>query len=77
MSSSDDVPAIELTDDRETVIEKIQQYAYSGGQSSVDAHREYGGDPDIDVAHHSSITSSSRTIRSSSNSPRSIGPVSC
>jgi tryptophanyl-tRNA synthetase len=51
MSSFDDVPAIELTDDRETVTEKIQQYAYSGGQSSVDAHRERGGDPDVDVAY--------------------------
>jgi len=51
MSSFDDVPAIELTDDRETVTEKIQQYAYSGGQSSVDAHRESGGDPDVDVAY--------------------------
>lgn len=51
MSSSDDAPSIGLSDDRETVFEKIQQYAYSGGQSSVEAHREEGGDPTVDVAY--------------------------
>ncbi|WP_135829611.1 tryptophan--tRNA ligase [Halorussus halobius] len=51
MSSSDDVPAINLTDDRETVERKVQQYAYSGGRSSVEAHREHGGDPEADVAY--------------------------
>ncbi|MFC6731393.1 MULTISPECIES: tryptophan--tRNA ligase [unclassified Haladaptatus] len=50
MSSSDDAPSIRLTDDRETVTEKLQQYAFSGGQSSLDAHREQGGNPEIDVA---------------------------
>jgi tryptophanyl-tRNA synthetase len=51
MSSSDDAPAIYLTDDRETVEEKIQTHAYSGGKSSLDAHREHGGDPEVDVAY--------------------------
>jgi len=51
MSSSDDAPAIELTDDRETVREKVMQYAYSGGRADVDAHRENGGDPEVDVAY--------------------------
>ena len=51
MSSSDDAPAIELTDDRELVREKVMQYAYSGGKADVDAHREHGGDPEVDVAY--------------------------
>jgi tryptophanyl-tRNA synthetase len=51
MSSSDEAPAIYLTDDRETVEEKVQTHAYSGGKSSLDAHREHGGDPEIDVAY--------------------------
>lgn len=51
MSSSDDAPSIRLTDDRETVFEKIRQYGYSGGQSSVEAHREQGGDPTVDVPY--------------------------
>jgi tryptophanyl-tRNA synthetase len=50
MSSSDDAPAIHLTDDRDTVFEKIRTYAYSGGQSSVAEHRERGGDPEVDVS---------------------------
>lgn len=51
MSSSDDAPSILLSDDRETVVEKIHKHAYSGGQTSVDAHRELGGDPEIDVSY--------------------------
>ncbi|MFC4450812.1 tryptophan--tRNA ligase [Halorussus aquaticus] len=51
MSSSDEAPAIYLTDDRETVEEKVQTHAYSGGESSLDAHREHGGDPEVDVAY--------------------------
>ena len=49
MSSSDDAPAIHLTDDRATVREKMGG-AYSGGRTSLDAHREHGGDPEVDVA---------------------------
>ncbi|WP_233554022.1 tryptophan--tRNA ligase [Halococcus sp. IIIV-5B] len=49
MSSSDDSPTIQLTDDRETVHEKLKR-AYSGGQGSIEAHREQGGDPEIDAA---------------------------
>ena len=51
MSSSSDVPGIQLTDDRETVEAKVQTHAYSGGRSSLDAHREHGGDPEVDVAY--------------------------
>jgi len=51
MSSSDDAPSIRLTDDRETVDRKIRKHAYSGGRESLEAHRERGGDPDVDVAY--------------------------
>ena len=49
MSASDDAPTIYLTDDRETVHEKLGR-AYSGGRTDVEAHREHGGDPEVDVA---------------------------
>lgn len=48
MSSSGD-ETIALTDDRATVRDALAD-AYSGGQSSIDAHREHGGDPSQDVA---------------------------
>jgi len=51
MSSSGDDPTIDLSDDRETIREKIDRYAYSGGRESLDAHREHGGDPEVDVAY--------------------------
>ncbi len=51
MSSSDDAPSILLTDDRETVREKVMHYAHSGGRVDVDEHREHGGDPEVDVAY--------------------------
>lgn len=48
MSSSEGV-SIRLTDDADTVRQKIRKHAYTGGQSSVEEHREKGGDPDVDV----------------------------
>ncbi|WP_232703474.1 tryptophan--tRNA ligase [Halobacterium wangiae] len=48
MSSSEGV-AVRLTDDPDTVRRKIRKHAYTGGQSSVEAHREKGGDPEVDV----------------------------
>ncbi|WP_436929881.1 tryptophan--tRNA ligase [Halosimplex halobium] len=51
MSSSSDAPAIELTDDRETVRSKIMEHAHSGGRVDIDEHREHGGDPSVDVAY--------------------------
>ena len=49
MSSSDDAPSIELTDDRETVARTIREHAYTGGRATVADHRERGGDPSVDV----------------------------
>lgn len=51
MSSSDDAPSILLSDDREAVFSKIRMHAYSGGQSSTEAHRERGGNPEVDVSY--------------------------
>ncbi|MFC3477961.1 tryptophan--tRNA ligase [Halobacterium litoreum] len=48
MSSSEGV-SIRLTDDADTVREKIRKHAFTGGQSSVEEHREQGGDPEVDV----------------------------
>ena len=49
MSSSDDAPSIELTDDPDTVAETIRTHAYTGGRATLEEHRERGGDPTVDV----------------------------
>jgi tryptophanyl-tRNA synthetase len=51
MSSSDDAPAIHLTDGPDDVAATVREHAYSGGRSSVAAHRREGGDPTVDVAY--------------------------
>ena len=50
MSSSKPNTTIFLTDDLKTIEKKIKS-AFSGGKSTVEEHRQYGGDPDIDVAY--------------------------
>lgn len=50
MSSSSPESAIYLDDDPNTVEKKIMKYAFSGGQSTVELQRKYGGNPDVDVA---------------------------
>lgn len=50
MSSSDNAPSILLSDDRETVFDKIRTHAYSGGQTSLEEYREQGGGPEVDVS---------------------------
>ncbi|SDR26762.1 tryptophan--tRNA ligase [Natronobacterium texcoconense] len=49
MSSSGDVPSIELTADPETVATTIRKHAYTGGRATLEEHREHGGDPTVDV----------------------------
>ncbi|UVE52500.1 tryptophan--tRNA ligase (plasmid) [Haloferax larsenii] len=51
MSSSGGSASIRLSDDRETVFEKIRTHAYSGGRRSVESHRKHGGDPEVDVPY--------------------------
>lgn len=50
MSASDDTSAIFLDDTPKKIAKKINKYAFSGGQTSVEEHRRLGGNPDIDVA---------------------------
>ncbi len=50
-SSSGDNATVFTTDDPKTVKNKINKYAFSGGQVTVEEHRRLGGNPDIDVAY--------------------------
>jgi tryptophanyl-tRNA synthetase len=49
MSASQPETAIYLTDDPKTVRFKVNRYAFSGGQPTVELHRKLGGNPEIDV----------------------------
>lgn len=51
MSSSDPNSHISLLDDPKTVKIKINKYAFSGGQPTVEEHRKLGGNPEIDVSY--------------------------
>ena len=51
MSSSDETSFIALTDDPKTIKNKVNKYAFSGGQVTVEDHRKLGGNPDIDVSY--------------------------
>ena len=50
MSSSDNSQTIYVTDSPNTVTNKINKFAYSGGQATIEEHRQKGGNPDIDVS---------------------------
>ncbi len=50
MSTSKPQGAIFLDDSPEQVKEKVMKYAFSGGQPTIEMHRKYGGNPDIDVS---------------------------
>jgi tryptophanyl-tRNA synthetase len=51
MSASSPDSAVWLTDDEKAVKRKINKYAFSGGQTTVEEHRKSGGNPDIDVSY--------------------------
>ena len=51
MSASDDLSAIFMTDTPKQIQKKINKYAFSGGQISIEEHRRLGGNPDVDVAY--------------------------
>jgi len=51
MSASEENTAVYTTDDAKTIKNKINKYAFSGGQATVEEHRKKGGNPDIDVAY--------------------------
>jgi len=50
MSSSDPTSFIALTDSPEEVKRKINKYAFSGGQATIEEHRKLGGNPDVDIS---------------------------
>lgn len=49
MSSSGD-GVVFLSDSPEEVKKKINKYAFSGGQATIEEHRKLGGNPDVDVS---------------------------
>lgn len=50
MSASDPNSTIYTTDLPKVVKKKVNKYAFSGGQPTVEEHRKLGGNPDIDVS---------------------------
>lgn len=50
MSASDHNSYIALTDTPKQAAKKINKYAFSGGQATVEEHRAKGGNPDVDVS---------------------------
>ncbi len=51
MSSSETVSAVYTTDTPADVKKKIMKYAFSGGRATIEEHRKYGGNPDIDISY--------------------------
>ncbi|RAL01812.1 tryptophan--tRNA ligase WRS1 [Aspergillus ibericus CBS 121593] len=51
MSSSDPNSAIFMSDTAKQIKTKINKYAFSGGQVSIEDHRRLGGNPDVDVSY--------------------------
>ncbi|MEM3089048.1 MAG: tryptophan--tRNA ligase [Candidatus Nitrosotenuis sp.] len=51
MSASEESGTIYTTDAPQVVKKKINKYAFSGGQPTVEEHRRIGGNPDIDVSY--------------------------
>lgn len=49
MSASGD-GVIYLSDSPRDVEKKIKKYAFSGGQATIEEHREKGGNPDVDIS---------------------------
>ena len=52
MSASNPNAAILLTDNANTVKNKINKYAFSGGKATLEEHRKLGGNTEIDVAYN-------------------------
>ena len=51
MSSSDDSSAIFVTDTPESIANKINKYALSGGGNTLEEHRKNGANIEVDVAY--------------------------
>lgn len=50
-SSTGDKTTIFTIDNENTVKNKVNKHAFSGGQPTLEEHREKGGDPDIDIPY--------------------------
>ena len=50
MSSSESVKGILSTDSPNEIKKKINKYAFSGGQATLEEHRKKGGNPEVDVS---------------------------
>ncbi|XP_037096939.1 tryptophan--tRNA ligase, cytoplasmic [Syngnathus acus] len=50
MSASDANSSIFLTDTAKQIKNKINKYAFSGGKDTIEEHRKYGGNVDVDVS---------------------------
>lgn len=51
MSSSENTSSIFLTDTAKQVKNKINKHAFSGGKTTAEEHRQFGGNPEIDIAY--------------------------
>ncbi|KAJ8895995.1 hypothetical protein PR048_001336 [Dryococelus australis] len=51
MSASDPQSSVFLTDTPKQIKSKINKYAFSGGQASIQEHREKGGNCDVDISY--------------------------
>jgi len=49
MSASDPTSAIFMSDSKKDVQKKINKFAFSGGRATMEEHRQFGGNPDVDV----------------------------
>jgi tryptophanyl-tRNA synthetase len=51
MSASVETSAIFMSDTPNQIKNKVNKYAFSGGQATRELHQELGGNPDVDVAY--------------------------
>jgi len=51
MSASNPNSKIDMSDTPKEIQKKINKHAFSGGQETIELHRELGGNPDVDVAY--------------------------
>ena len=51
MSASDENTSIYLTDTANQIKNKIKRYAFSGGGDTLEAHKEHGGNCDVDISY--------------------------
>ncbi len=51
MSASSAVSAIYVDDSDKLIKEKINKHAFSGGKDTIEEHRKYGGNCDVDVSY--------------------------